>query len=52
MPDEYGNFAPDEWIVWPVSDYTEWADRPPVTYEDEDQLGDGTDPPESFDDED
>lgn len=31
-----------DWVVWPVADYVEYLDRPPVEYEDPD---DDPDPP-------
>lgn len=38
-------FPPDRWILWPVSDSSTWADRPPVSYEDGDDVANGCDPP-------
>lgn len=44
-PDLDPRVPPEEWVVWPVSDVSEWGQHPLPTYEDEGDLGDGCDPP-------
>lgn len=43
--DDQRRYAPHEWIPEEPFDF-DMLDRPLPTYEDEDELGDGTDPPD------
>jgi hypothetical protein len=38
----------EDWIAWPVSDSSDYLDRPPVRYADDDEIDHeaGTDPSE------